>query len=198
MVLFKKNETSLSRRILQGQGSIDLNLGNKKHTYIRSCKTLQEVESENPSLFKALIQNVQHCILHGEPKDSKMQWSPNVVYIKTSNPEKHKQSQPNPTDPNLNPPPVDPAIGNLLKELSSQPLESLQQLLLGLHLDVIKRGLNPNPNPTPNLNPNLTPNLPPDNQPDPPGYPKLNNSNGNSPLNNSNGSGNPSNPLKLR
>ena len=127
VVLFQKDETSLSRRIMQGQGSIDLSLGDKKHTYIRSCNTLEKVEPENPSLLKVLIQNVEHCILQGQPKDPKMQWSPNVVYIKTSTPERPKQPQPqpDPTDPNLNPPPVDPAIGNLLKELSSEPLESL-------------------------------------------------------------------------
>ena len=157
VVLFQKDKTSLSRGIMQGQDSIDLNLGDKKHTYIRSCKTLEEAGSENPSLFKFLILNVEHGILHGEPKDSKMQWCPNVVFIKNSTPEKHKEPQPNPTDPNLNPPPADPAKGNLLKEFSSQPLESLQQLLLGLHLEVSKRGLNPNQNPTPNQNPNLNP-----------------------------------------
>ena len=150
VVLFQKDETSLSRRIMQGQGSIDLSLGDKKHTYIRSCNTLEKVESENPSLFKVLIQNVEHCILHGQPKDSKMQWSSNAVYIKTSTPEKPKQPQPqpqaDPTDLNLNPPAVDPAIGNLLKELSSLPLESLQQLLLGLELEVSKKVLHPNPN----------------------------------------------------
>ena len=32
VVLFQKDETSLSRRIMQGQGSIDLSLGDKKHT----------------------------------------------------------------------------------------------------------------------------------------------------------------------
>ena len=159
----------MSRRIIQGQGSIDLNLGDKKDTYIRSCKTLEGVEGKNPSLFKVLIQNVECCILHGEPKDSKMQWFPNVVYIKTSPPEKHKQPQPNPTDPKLSPLPVDPPIGNLLKELSSQPLESLQKLLLGLQLVFIKRE---------------------------PGNPKPNNPNG-SPHNNPNSSGNPPNPLKL-
>ena len=70
-----------------------------------------------------------------------MQWSLYVVYIKPSTPEKPEQLQPepDPTDPNLNSPPVDPAIGNLLKELSSQPLKSLQQLLLGLQLEVRKR-----------------------------------------------------------
>ena len=138
---------------------------------------------------------VEHCMLHGQPKDPKMQWSPNVVYIKTFLPERTKQPQPkpDPTDPYLNPPPVDPAIGNLLKELSSQPLESLQQLLLGLQLEVSKRELYPNPNPTPNPNSNLTPNLPPNNQPkasNPPGNPKLNNPNGNPPPNCANGSGN--------
>ena len=56
-----------------------------------------------------------------------MQWSPNVVYIMTSTPEKPKQPQPqpDPTDANLNPTPVDPATGNLLKEHTPQPLESL-------------------------------------------------------------------------
>ena len=126
-----------------------------------------------------------------------IQWSPNVVYIKTSTPEKPKQPQPqsDPTDPNLNPPTVDPAIGNLLKELGSQLLESSQQLLLGLQLEVSKRELHPNPNLNPN--PNLTPNLPLNNQPkpsNPPGNPNPNNPNGNPPLNSPNGS---RNPLKL-
>ena len=135
-----------------------------------SCNTLEKVESKNPSLFKVLIQNVEHCILPGQLNNPKIQWFLNVVYIKISTPEKPKQQhpQPDPTDPNLNPPSVDPAIGNLLKKLSSQPLESLQQLFLGLQLEVSKRELHPNPNP--------------------------NNSNGNPPLNSPNGSGN---PLKL-
>ena len=163
VVLFQKDETSLSRRIMQEHGSIDISFGDKKHTYIRSCNTLEKVESENPSLFKVLIQNVEHSILHRQPKGFKVQWCSNVVYIRTSTPEKPKQPQPDPTDPNLNPPPVDPAIGNLLKELNSQPFESLQQLLLGLQLEASKRELHPNP--TPNANPNLTQDLPSNNQP---------------------------------
>ena len=118
-----------------------------------------EVESKNPSLFKVLIQNVKHCILHGEPKDSKMQWSPNVVYIKISPPEKHKQPQ----NPNLYPPPVYRTIENLLKEVLN-PLNSYSHCCLDFQLEVSKRQLNPNPNFTPNLQPN--------NQPNPPGYPK--------------------------
>ena len=138
-----------------------------------------------------MIQNVEHCILHQQPKDPKMQWSPNLVYIKSSTTEKPEQPQPDPTDLNLNPSAVDPAIENLLKELSSQPLESLQQLLLGLQLEFSKRELHPNP--TPNPNHNLTPNLPPNNKPkpsNPPSNPNPNNPNGNPPPNNPNG-GNP-------
>ena len=37
LVLFQKDETSLSRRIMQEQGSIDLSLRDKKCTYIRVC-----------------------------------------------------------------------------------------------------------------------------------------------------------------
>ena len=93
---------------MQGQVSIDLSLRGKKHTYIRSCNTLEKLESENPSLFKVLIQNGEHCILHGQTKDPKMQWSSNVVYIRTSTSEKPKQpqSQSDPRDPILNPTPV--------------------------------------------------------------------------------------------
>ena len=143
-------------------------------------------------MFKVLIQNVEHCILHGQPKDPNMQWSPNVVYIKTSTPEKHKQPQSGCTDPNFNPPPVDSDIGNLLKELSSQPLESLQQIFLGLQLDISKRELYANPNLTPNLTLNPTPN----NQPKPSNPPGNPNPNGKSPPNSPNGSGNPLKPIE--
>ena len=37
VVLFQKDETSLFRRIIQGYVSIDLSLGDKKHTHFRSC-----------------------------------------------------------------------------------------------------------------------------------------------------------------
>ena len=70
VVLFQKDETSLSRRIMQGQGPIDLSLGDKEHSYIRSCNTLEKVESKNPYLFKVLIQNVEHCILHMQGQGS--------------------------------------------------------------------------------------------------------------------------------
>ena len=69
----------------------------------------------------SLIQNVEQCILHVQPKDPKMQRSLYVVYIQTSILENNTQPHPQPdsTDPNHNSPPVDPAIENVLKKLSS-------------------------------------------------------------------------------
>ena len=107
------------------------------------------------------------------------------------------QGQPNPTDPNLNPPPIYLSIGNLLKELSSQPLASIQQLLHGFQLDISRRGLNANANLTPNPNSNLSPNLLPNSQPNLPGNPTPINPNGNHPPSNPNGSSNSPNPPKV-
>ena len=94
VVLLQNDESSSSRRIMQGQGSIDLSLEDKKHTYIRSCDTLKKVGSGNPSLFKVLIQNVEHCVLHGQPKDPRMQWFPHIVYINTFTSENPEHPQP--------------------------------------------------------------------------------------------------------
>ena len=68
VVLFYKDEGSLSRRISLGQGTVDLDFEGKKGNYLRTCKTLEEVKVEQINLYKLPIQNIESCVLRGSQK----------------------------------------------------------------------------------------------------------------------------------
>ena len=142
LVLFHKDEGSLSRRISLGQVTIELDFEGKKGNYLRTCKTLVELKMEQIDLYNVLIQNIESCVLKGEPKESTMQWSPNMKFIRTSTP----NPKPTPLKPNPNPSPS-PSMCSLFQEIGKQWSQSFQVLLAAFQLEASKRGFIPLSNP---------------------------------------------------
>ena len=97
VVLFHKYEGRLSRGISLGQQTIDLDFEDKKGNYLRTCKTLVEMKVEQIDLYKVLMQNIESCVLKGEPKEPNMPWSPNMKFIRTSTPDPKPTPNPSPS-----------------------------------------------------------------------------------------------------
>ena len=63
VVLFHKDEGSLFRRTSLGQGTIDLDFEDKKGNYLRTYKSLVELNVEQIDLYKVIMQNIKSCVL---------------------------------------------------------------------------------------------------------------------------------------
>ena len=124
VVLFHKDEGSLSRRISLGQGTIDLDFEDKKGNYLRICKTLAQLKVEQIDLYKSSHAKYRELCVKGEPTDPSMQWSPNMKFIRTSTP----GPKPTPLNPNPNPSPF-PSIDCLIQEIGKQSSLSRHYLL---------------------------------------------------------------------
>ena len=119
----------LSLRMQQLSGAVQVELDVSVGPVIirRLCKSLGEIEHATPVLAKTFKGYIEQCLVHGAPTDTKAIWHVNSKYLIASTPH---------IDP-----PKHPSIGKLLAGLEGETDIDLLNMLQGLHLECMKRGV---------------------------------------------------------